>query len=513
MIIIHNLGQFNNLTNSDELMGQRYLLGIDIGSSSVKTALLDIDSGKPVAVAQSPSVEMPISSPLPGFAEQDPEMWWSEMLNAYNKLRRKIDFGKDEIAAIGISYQMHGLVCLDKNFQPLRSSIIWCDSRAVEIGEMALEKLGEEYCLQHFLNSPGNFTASKLAWVKEHEPALFEQIRTVMLPGDYIALKLTGNPATTISGLSEGIFWDFKENSIANEVLEVLGLEKEHLASIVPSFGEQGSLRQEVAAILDLRAGIPVSYRAGDQPNNAYSLNVLEPGEIAATAGTSGVVYGVTDKVIYDKHSRVNSFVHVNNAHNHPRYGVLMCLNGTGILNSWARKNIFHGMDYEQINQLTASAPIGSEGIRCYPFGNGAERILRNMNPGAGIEGLNFNLHGQSHLARAIQEGIVFALNYGIEIMKEMGMEITKVRAGHANMFLSDVFGEIFCNTTGCQVELYNTDGAVGAARAAGVGAGVFKNYKESFHGLEVIHSIDPDKEKMEAYGHAYTKWKEFMTT
>jgi xylulokinase len=292
-----------------------------------------------------------------------------------------------------------------------------------------------------------------------------------------------------------------------------MGLKKEHLASIVPSFGDQGSLKAEVAALLNLRSGIPVSYRAGDQPNNAFSLNVLEPGEIAATAGTSGVVYGVTDKVVYDAHSRVNSFVHVNHSHNHPRYGVLMCLNGTGILNSWARKNIFNGMEYEQINQLASTVSIGAEGVRCYPFGNGAERILRNQHPGAAIEGLNFNLHGQAHIARAVQEGIVFALNYGIEIMKEMGMEITKVRAGHANMFMSEIFGEAFSNTTGCQVELYNTDGAVGAARAAGVGAGIFKDFKESFQGLEIIRSIYPEKEKMEAYGHAYTKWKEFMTT
>lgn len=489
-------------------MGGKFILGIDIGSSSVKAALLNISTGKPEAAAFSPATEMKINSPKPGFAEQDPEMWWQEFLHALAKLKTKVGFGPGDISAIGISYQMHGLVCLDKNNQPLRSSIIWCDSRAVAMGEKAMRILGEEYCLKHYLNSPGNFTAAKLAWVKENEPELFNKIKTILLPGDYIALKLTGIPATTISGLSEGILWDFKENGIANDVIAAMGLKKDHLAELVPSFGEQGTLTKEAADVLGIRSGIPVSYRAGDQPNNAYSLNVLEPGEIAATAGTSGVVYGVTDKVTYDPHSRVNSFVHVNHTESDPRYGVLMCLNGTGILNSWIRSNFLNGMDYEQINQLAGTIGIGSENLLCYPFGNGSERILQNKNPGASIKNLHFNQHNKAHVARAAQEGIVFAMYYGVEIMKGMGIDVNKVRAGNANMFLSDVFAEAFANTSGCVVELYNTDGAIGAARAAGVGAGVFSDHKESFKGLEIVRKIEPEQEKVKAYGDAYTNWK-----
>ena len=487
----------------------KYLLGIDIGSSSVKTALLDIATGSPAASAFSPSNEMPMISKKPGFAEQDPELWWNELINSLALLRKQIDFKGDDIAAIGISYQMHGLVCIDKNLQPVRPSIIWCDSRAVEIGNKAFQQLGEEFCLSNFLNSPGNFTASKLKWVKDNEPELYKKVHKVLLPGDYIALKLTGRPVTTVSGLSEGIMWNYAKNQVATELLNAYDIDKEVVSETVDTFSEQGRLEESVASLLGLKAGTPVSYRAGDQPNNAFSLNVLRPGEIAATAGTSGVVYGVTDKVEYDRASRVNTFVHVNNAANKPRYGVLLCINGTGILNSWLRKNFFNGMSYNDINKMAAEIPIGSEGVLIYPFGNGAERVLENRNPGASIQGLQFNNHSQAHVARAAQEGIVFSLYYGVSIMKQMGMQVNKVRAGYANMFLSETFADAFANTAEATVELYDTDGATGAARAAGIGAGIYRNFDESFSGMKKIKTIEPQSERISAYKDAYQKWKE----
>ena len=489
----------------------KYLLVFDIGSSSVKAALLEIESGKPVATEFSPSSEMPISSPAPGFAEQDPEMWWKELITATSKLRNKVQFNGDEIAAIGISYQMHGLVCVDKSLKPLRPSIIWCDSRAVEIGNSAMHHLGDQFCLQHFLNSPGNFTASKLKWVKENEPDLYQKIFKVMLPGDYIALKLSGQVSTTVSGLSEGIFWDYTNDSIATSLLQEYGIDENLLSPIVETFSVQSRLSSEAADQLNLKAGIPISYRAGDQPNNAYSLNVLEPGEIAATAGTSGVVYAVTDTRPYDLKSRVNTFVHVNHSDKAPRYGVLLCVNGTGILNSWLRKNFFNGANYDAMNREAEQISPGSEGVKFYPFGNGSERILENADDGARLKDLHFNRHHRGHIARAAQEGIVFALNYGMEIMKTMNMELQTVRAGYANMFLSDVFASTFANATGCVVELFNTDGAIGAARAAGVGAGVFNGFAESFKGMEMIKRIEPEKKLREQTLEIYGEWKNAM--
>ena len=486
----------------------KYLLGYDIGSSSVKACLLDIDSGVAVASAFSPSVEMEMLSPQPGFAEQDPDRWWAELITATNLLRNQHSFNGDEVAAIGISYQMHGMVVINQQHRPVRPSIIWCDSRAVETGNKAFEEMGEEFCLSHYLNSPGNFTASKLKWMQENEPDEYRKVYKVMLPGDYIALRLTGEVSTTISGLSEGIFWDFKNEGIADELLSYYKIDPSLISPLVPQFGVQGKVTEEAAAILGLRAGVPVTYRAGDQPNNALSLNVLQPGEIAATAGTSGVVYGVSSKASFDPQSRVNTFVHVSHTHADPRYGILLCVNGTGSLNSWLRKNVFSDLSYKDINTLAASVTPGAEGLRCYPFGNGAERVLVNHDPGAGFKGLRFNQHSRAHIARAAQEGIVFALQYGIEIMQKMDMEIHTVRAGHANMFLSEVFAQTFADTTGCEVELYNTDGAQGAARAAGVGAGVYKSFQESFTGMTKIFLYSPHASNSSVCREVYEEWK-----
>lgn len=354
----------------------KFFLGYDLGSSSVKAALLDADSGKPLASAFSPASEMKIFSPRHGFAEQDPEYWWQELIQATKLLHQKYPFDKTEIGSIGISYQMHGLVCIDKKNLPVRPAIIWCDSRAVNYGEQAFDELGHDFCLEHFLNSPGNFTASKLKWVKENEPEIYKQTVRILLPGDFIALKMTGEAVTTVTGLSEGIFWDYKENGIAHSLLDYYGLDKSLLAPCIPVFGEQGKLQRTAAEALGISEGVSVCYRAGDQPNNAFSLQVMNPGEIAATAGTSGVLYGISSDPVYDPKSRVNPFIHVNHQAEQPRYGILMCLNGTGILNSWLRREFFYGVSYESMNEGAASIPTGSEGIFCYPFGNGAERIL-----------------------------------------------------------------------------------------------------------------------------------------
>ncbi|WP_211345689.1 xylulokinase [Paraflavitalea soli] len=489
----------------------KYLLGFDIGSSSVKAALIEIANGKLAATAFSPAEEMPIDAPKAGFAEQDPDRWWKELQHALQKLRQQVAFQGDEVAAIGISYQMHGLVCVDKAGKPLRPSIIWCDGRAVTYGNKAFEALGEDFSLSNFLNSPGNFTASKLKWVKENEPDTYKKIHKVMLPGDYIALRLTGEATTTISGLSEGILWNFKTKAIAKELLNYYGIDENLLSAIVPTFGEQGRITSEAADLLGLKAGTPVSYRAGDQPNNAYSLNVLQPGEVAATAGTSGVVYGVTDKVEYDPKSRVNTFVHVTHTEEKPRYGILLCVNGTGILNSWLRKNFFANASYADMNAQAAAITPGADGLSFFPFGNGAERVLENKDLGAMLQGLQFNRHDRGHVARAAQEGIVFSLKYGMEIMQQMGMQLKTIRAGYANMFLSDVFGSVFANTTGCTVELYNTDGAAGAARAAGVGAGIYPDFASCFAGMNVIKKLEPEKALQQQYQDIYGNWKQAL--
>lgn len=486
-----------------------YLLGYDIGSSSVKASLVNAETGVCVASAFYPKVEAEIIAVQPGWAEQKPEMWWQNLKLATAAVMEQSAVSAEQIAAIGISYQMHGLVCVDKDLQVLRPAIIWCDSRAVGYGQKALETLGESVCLSHLLNSPGNFTASKLAWVKENEPDIYARIYKIMLPGDYIAMRMTGEVCTTVSGLSEGMFWDFKNNCVADFLMEYYGFDKSLIPDIRPTFSEQGRMTAAVAEELGLRAGIPVTYRAGDQPNNALSLNVFNPGEIASTAGTSGVVYGVNGTVNYDPQSRVNTFAHVNHTDEQTRLGVLLCINGTGILNSWIKRTMGTDVSYAEMNDLAAGVPIGSQGLSVIPFGNGAERVLGNKEPGCSLQGLNFNSHTRAHIMRAAQEGIVFSFKYGMEVMEQMGMHITNIHAGNANMFLSPIFRNTLAGVTGATIELYDTDGSVGAAKGAGMGAGIYKDNTEAFSTLKKLQVIDPDVQAAEQYQAAYALWKE----
>ena len=486
-----------------------YLLGYDIGSSSVKCSLIDAQSGACLGTAFAPKSEAPIKAINPGWAEQNPADWWSYLKAATADVLSQCNINVKDIAAIGISYQMHGLVCVDKDQNVLRPAIIWCDSRAVGIGEEAFSELGRSQCLTHLLNTPGNFTASKLAWVKRNEPEIFEKIAHIMLPGDYIAMRLTGEICTTVSGLSEGMFWDFQNGDVANFLLDYYGIPRSFIPEIKPTFAEQGRLTEAVAKELGLAAGIPVTYRAGDQPNNALSLNVFEPGEIASTAGTSGVVYGVNGEISFDPKSRVNTFAHVNHQKGNNRLGILLCINGTGILNAWMKRNIMlEGLSYADMNDIAAQAPIGSKGVSVMPFGNGAERVLENREAGCSFHGINFNTPNRSHLLRAAQEGIVFGFKYGIEIMEDMGMPINKIHAGNANMFLSPLFRDTLAGVTGATIELYDTDGSIGAAKGAGMGAGIYKDHNEAFASLQKIKVIEPKASDMPAYNEAYQLWK-----
>ncbi len=469
---------------------------------------MDAATGKTLASKAFPEVEMPIQSPQSGWAEQDPEMWWKHVKEGIAFVCNQAQVQAGELLSIGIAYQMHGLVCVDKSHQVLRSSIIWCDSRAVGQGEKAFQSLGADYCLPHLLNSPGNFTASKLRWVIENQPDLAAQIYKIMLPGDFIAMKLTGEILTSETGLSEGIFWDFKKNGLSEPLLAAMQIPKEWIPEAVPSFSLQGKVSATAAAETGLEAGISIAYRAGDQPNNAFSLQVLHPGELATTAGTSGTVYGVANTPVYDPKSRVNTFVHVNHSQNSPSYGVLLCVNGTGILNSWLKRLLGgSSVSYEEMNALAAGAPIGADKLTFLPFGNGVERILQNVPLGAHLLGLDLLKHDQKHILRAAQEGIVSALTYGFRIMKDMGMDLTTVKAGHANMFLSPIFRETFVQMNQVNLELYDTDGAQGAARGAGIGSGIFASEEEAFHGLALLQTLAPDPAKAAQYEEVYQTW------
>jgi len=485
-----------------------YLLGYDIGSSSVKASIIDAETGVCTASAFSPKEEMPILAFQPGWAEQDPAMWWQNLILATREVLSKSAISPGDLKAIGISYQMHGLVIVDKAQKVLRPAIIWCDSRAVAIGNKAFSEIGGKRCLEHLLNSPGNFTASKLKWVRDNEPAIFDRIYKMMLPGDFIAMRLSGEINTTASGLSEGILWDFRRSKQATLLLDYYGIPPEMIPELVQTFSCQARLSSQAATELGLTPGTAIGYRAGDQPNNALSLNVLQPGEIAATAGTSGVVYGVSDEVRYDPQSRVNTFLHVNHNDTETRLGVLLCINGTGILNSWIRKNILPpGISYDEMNKMASGIPAGSGGISVLPFGNGAERMLGNREIGSMVSGINFNFHTAAHLVRAAHEGVAFAFKYGMDIMNSIGIEPGIIRAGYANMFLSPVFRETLANVSEATIEMFDTDGSQGAARGAGIGIGYYASPGEAFSGLKRRMIVEPSKDAVGQSNEAYMNW------
>jgi xylulokinase len=485
------------------------LLGIDVGTSSIKVSVVDAQTQRCIAAAQYPDAETPIESLHPGWAEQSPGMWWQHVQQAILKANATMSYNPKEIGAIGIAYQMHGLVMVDNNHNVLRAAVIWCDSRAVQTGEKAFHEIGEERCLSCLLNSPGNFTASKLAWVKNNEPETYAKASKIMLPGDYIAMQLTGEITTSPSALSEGIFWDFKENNISKDILNYYGFSADLVPDVRPVFSNHGALRNDVAATLGLMAGIPVTYKAGDQPNNALSLNVMEPGEVAATAGTSGVIYGVGDTLSYDKESRVNSFAHVNHTGALTRIGTLLCINGTGIANSWTKKLIGAGKSYKEIDAAAMQVPLGSDGLSVLPFGNGAERMLANKTIGAHYSNIDFNVHSDMHVFRAVQEGIAFSFRYGLDILKENGIKPAVIKAGSANMFLSKLFTNAFVNTLQVPVELYANDGSVGAALGAGIGVGVYATSSDAFQQSVPLQVVEPTASSN--YDEAYDRWLELL--
>lgn len=485
------------------------LLGIDIGTSSVKVSVVESESRQCMASASYPDTEAEILVLNLGWAEQSPETWWSFVRTAILRLHAQNKYQPKNIGAIGIAYQMHGLVMVDSQQKVLRNSIIWCDSRAVDIGNEAFNHIGEEKCLDHLLGSPGNFTASKLGWVKKYEPQIFEKLDKIMLPGDFIAMKLTGNITTSISALSEGMFWDFKEDHLSKDVFDYFDFSSSIIPEIKPVFSEHGKLSSSIATQLSLKAGIPITYKAGDQPNNALSLNVFEPGQMAATAGTSGVIYGVTDQFVYDKESRVNTFAHVNYSERNKRLGVLLCINGTGILNRWIRDLSGEGRNYSEINALANTVPEGSDGLMILPFGNGAERMLNNRVLSAQFHGLDLNKHHRAHVFRAAQEGIAFSFRYGLDILKENSMNPNIIRASKTNMFLSEVFTQFFSNINQVALEFYEGDGSYGAALGSGIGAQVYKDPIEAFQGRESIKRIDPSQSSF--YEDLFMEWKELL--
>lgn len=491
-----------------------YSLGFDIGSSSIKGSVVDVAKGEIVATEQSPDTELPMAAPNPGWAEQEPDSWWYHVAQAAKKLRKNVgDTIWQDVKSIGLAYQMHGLVVLDKQMNVIRPSIIWCDSRAVSSGGELEKTVGHDWAIDHLLNPPGNFTAAKLNWLRNNEPETFKKVKYAMLPGDYVAFRLTGEATTTPSGLSEGMWWDHKNQEPAKPILDAMGVDESIIPNIVSTFSNQGTLQPSAAEELGLTTDVIVGYRAGDQPNNALALNVLNPGEVAATAGTSGVVYAVVDDYKSDEQGRVNTFAHVTHKEDAPRMGILLNINGCGIQYAWIRKQIAPAnTDYPQLEEEASSISIGSEGLTILPFGNGAERMFKNRTIGAQMLNIDFNRHSRPHVYRAALEGIASAFAYGAQVYSELGVPLTQMKVGNDNMFQSSIFSNTVATLTDTPIEVYQTSGASGAAIGAAYGAGLSETLNEAFSGMKPENRFEPQADAA-PYKEMFERWSAHLNT
>ena len=486
----------------------RYVIGIDVGTGGTRAVLVD---EKGAVLASATHEHLPFASPQNGWAEQDPHDWWNACKQALGKLLEESAVQKTEIAAIGLTGQMHGAVLLDENDEVLRHALIWCDQRTQEECDELDKTVGTKRLVE-LTSNPAltNFTLTKLMWVRTHEPEIWKRFRSFLLPKDYIRLQLTGVRATDVSDASGTLLLDVANRRWSQEMLKATRLDARCLPQLFESQQVVGTITAHAALETGLAEGTPVVAGAGDQAAGAIGMGIVKAGDVSATIGTSGVVFAATDQPFLDPQGRLHTFCHaIPN-----RWHVMGVTQAAGLSLRWFRDTfgIVNGVTespYESLSREASAIPAGADGVLWAPYLMGERTPHLDSEVRGALIGLAAS-HGRGHIIRAILEGVAFSLKDTLTIFAEIGVPVNDIRLGGGGA-LSPLWRQIQADVYAKPVsQLKAEQGAAhGAAVLAGVGAGLWTSVDDACSRFVRIASIvEPMKQSSEKLQSQYRLYR-----
>lgn len=476
-------------------------LGIDVGTGGSRAVVID-DNGKVLATAIA--VHEDFISPEIGWAEQNPEDWWRACVLAIREVLQTVN--AEEIAAIGFSGQMHGSVFLDDSDKVIRPALLWCDQRTEKQCREITEKIGAEKLIT-LVSNPAvtGFTLPKILWLRENEPQNFKKVKSILLPKDYIRLKLSGDKASDVADSSGTLLFDVPNRKWSDEMLSAFEIDEKLLPKVYESIEVTGKISKTAADVTGLKVGTLLVAGAGDNAAGAIGMGITEKGKTSSTIGTSGVIFAVTDAPKLDLKGRIHTLCHAipNRWHN---TGVTLA---AGLSFKWFRENFGDGKLYDELVNEAEKVSSGSDGAIWLPYLMGERSPHLDPNARAAFVGLTAS-HTKAHLTRAVLEGVAFSLRDSLEIFKESGAEISSVRLGGGGA-KSKLWRQIQADVYNKSVEIIEADegAAFGAAILAGVGAGAWKTVDEACEKtIHVTEKIEPNAASVEKLNRNYEAYK-----
>src|SRR5215213_1683580 len=485
-------------------MATQYFLGIDTSTTSSKALLID-EHGEVIAVASSPHT---LQTPRPLWSEQDPREWWEAVSASIRSALEKAGIGGEQIAAVGLTGQMHGLVLLDETGNVLRPAILWNDQRTQSQCDEIHARIGRE----RFIQITGNvaltgFTAPKILWVKENEPEVYARAKHVLLPKDYIRYKLTGEFAMDKADGAGTVLFDLASRDWSDDVLAALSIPRAWMPRTFEGTEFTGYVTEEAAQLTGLNARTPVAAGGGDQAAGAVGVGAVEPGIVGLTVGTSGVVFATTPLPLIEPQGRLHAFCHAVPGLWH-FMGVM--LSAAGSL-QWYRDTLASGMSFDDLLQEAESISAGSEGLQFLPYLSGERTPHPNPLARGAFIGLTLR-HSRAHMTRALLEGVSFGLKDSFTLIQHAGLgAITQVRASGGGT-KGALWRQILASVLEAELVTVNTTegAAYGAAILAGVGAGVWTDVSLACKTcIKITGSTLPDPSQVDVYGRSYSLFQE----